>query len=205
MEVLENKIKIAIENYLQDKIYRESFVNCCREIYEQSLKNDEYSLTLELHLLLPFIHEYAYCRYTDTELREQVLYLGRLLDGKEEYQYSSFVKLSSTNSLDNEMYDLYLKFEYVELDNICHLFRQEKKNPKTFKDILYNCIYDIVANVDMENIQESDFSFINYHEDISYQMIKEKVLLFLSYYLGIKPFYISVRVCKEGKIIYMIS
>ena len=205
MRILENIIKTDIANYLQNKIHGDVLIGHCKEIYEQSLKFDKYNLTLELHMLLPFVHEFAYCKYTDRELREQVIFLERLLKGKEEYQYSSFLKLSSSNSLDKEMYDLYLNFEHTELRDIYYLFGEKIKNPKTFKDILYNCIYDIVSKVDATNIQESDFDCVNCHEDISWKMIKGKILDFLSYYLGIKPFYITVSVCQEGKIIYTIS
>lgn len=205
MAILENRIKIDIANYLQNKSARDIFVNHCKEAYEQSLKFDEYNLTLELHLLLPFVHEFAYCRYTDRELREQVLFLDRLLKGKEEYQYSSFIKLPLPASSDKEMYDLYLNFKNIELSDIYHLFGEAIKCPLTFKDILNNCIYDVVSQLDMKNIQESDFDYVNCHEDISYQMVKEKVVTFLSYYLGMKSFYINISVCQGGKTIYMIS
>ena len=192
-------------DYLENKIDKSAFVKNCKEIYERSMEFATYNLTLELHILIPFIHEFAYCRYEDRELREQVLFLERLLNGEEEYHSSSFLKLPSPNHSDKDMYDLYCNFEKIELCDIYQLFEEKIENPKTFRELLYNSICNLLLDVNMSDIEESDLDYINCCEEISCQMIKEKILIFLSYYLGIKAFYISVNFCKEKKKVYMIS
>lgn len=204
-ETLQKEIIEFTTDYLQNKISRDRFVALCKKIYEQSLSSEESSIQLDSIIWLPFIHEFAYCKYTDLELKRQVTFLNELLSGKQQYHYSSWFKLSCPDSTNKTMYDLYLNFHDVELADLNYLFTELIENPVTLKDILHNLIYDILSKLNLSDLEESEFNYVNCCENVSYTNIKEKVLNFFAYYLGIDSFYVDVTVCSTRNTIYTIS
>lgn len=116
------EIKTITNDYLQNRINKVMFVEYCRKLYEQSLQSEEYSIRLDLIIAIPFIHEFAYCEYTESELRAQVVFFQELLDGKQKYHDSNFFKLPVPKDSDKTMSALYRKFPNIELIDLYDIF-----------------------------------------------------------------------------------
>ena len=198
-------IKNKIDEYLEYKIEKESLVDYFRNIYEQSLQAEEYSIQLDLIIAIPFIHEFAWAGYTEVELREQVTFFYEILNGKRKHHDSAFFKLSAPTNEDSRMRSLYQKFPNIELIDLYDIFAVSVEKPLTLKDILYNMLVDILSKLDLENQQESDFSYVNCSlEHVSYQNLRERIFKLLAYYLGCEAFYVDVNVFSNGNISYII-
>lgn len=202
---MRQEITNKVEKYLEYKMEKESLVHYFRKIYEKSLQWEEYSIQLDLIIVIPFIHEFAYVRYTEAELREQVIVFYEILSGKRKYHYSAFFKLSAPKNEESRVNALYQKFPNIELEDLCDVFVTPMDNPLTWKDILYNMLVDILSKLDLSNLEESDFDYVNCSfEYVSYQNLRERIFKLLAYYLGREAFYVDVNVFSNGNTSYMI-
>ena len=202
---MKKKIVDITRNYLQNKINQDNFIQSSKEIYETLVRSATKDIPLDSIIWIPFFHEFAYCRYTDSEMKLQVAFFCELLNGKRYYQYSSFFKVSLPDVSDKLMYDLYINFGSVSMTDLYDLFVSRIEIPLTLKDILYNLIYDILSKTDFTNQGESEFDYVNCEEDVSCHCIREKIMNLLSYYLGINPFYVDINFFSNGNVVYTIS
>ena len=198
-----------LHNYLEDYIYGRInaalFSQKCKELYTQVISSLDIMTNLDTIIILPFVHEFAYCNYSDSELTEQALHLYSILSGKKSYQYSSFFKLSPPDSREKNLFRLYCNFQNATLSDLYTIFVQNIDNPKNLKDILNNLIVDILTNLDARHPEECNFNSVNCsYEDLDFARIKDRVILFTSYYLGINPFLLQINILSSNNILYAI-
>lgn len=202
---MRQEINNKVKEYLEYKIEKGILVNYFRKIYEQSLQTEEYRIRLDLIAVIPFVHEFAYAKYAEVELREQVTFFYEILKGKCNYHTSAFLKLSAPKKEDSRITTLNQKFPNIELEDLCDIFTIPMDNSVTLKDILYNMLVDILSKLDLSNLEESDFDCVNCNlEHVSYKNLRERIFNLLSYYLGREAFYVDVNVFSNGNISYII-
>lgn len=165
------------------------------------IKCPQKTINLDNVIAMPFIHEFAFCHYTDEELKARVSYFLSILDGVQFYQYSAFFKLPLPSQENKVEYELYHNWGNVKLTSL-HFFDIPIRNPSTIKDILWNSISDILLNT--YPTEDDCIDSINCGEPISYTKIENRVKLLLSYYLGIEPFLFQVTLIPSSSKIYTI-
>ena len=190
--------------YLSGKITRDTYIQICKEIYSELLSQPEKCMRLNIITAVPFIHEFAYCPYTERELRAQVQKALSVLDGKQPYSYSSFCKVPIPNETDMVAFQLYANYQDISLTDVQLTFDHSISNPLTIKELLYNLIFDIISKVNLEYPSESDFDYVNCGENISFAQVRERIFLLLSYYLGIRMCYIHICILPDNKTWYTI-
>lgn len=191
-------------DFLDGKIDCDKFIMKCKELYSLAISDYTKSIQLDNIIVIPFIHEFAYCEYKDSELKSQVLNFLSILNGTKSYCYSTFLKLLPPDKNQKEEFDLYCKFNGIKIKDLYSVFNHYIEKPLTIKDILNNSIFDILDALDLENTDESCFNYINCNENIRFSQIEERILLLLSYYLGINTLFVQVSLFACNNTVYTI-
>ena len=136
-------------DFLDDKINFDEFITECKKLYNSIISDYTKSIMIDNIIIAPFIHEFAYCKYSDLELKSQVKHFLKLINEEEPYCYSTFFKLQPTN---NELDEMYLLNNYNEITikDLNSVFSHFIENPLTIKDILNNIIFDILDKINFE-------------------------------------------------------
>ena len=172
-----------------------------KSLYDQIIKSPQDTIDLNNVIAMPFIHEFAFCYYTDEELKERVSFFLSILDGDQFYRYSAFFKLPPPSQENKAEYELYHNLGDIELTSL-RFFDIPIRSPATIKDILWNSISDILLNTYPS--EDDCIDSVNCGEPISYSNIEKRVKLLLSYYLGIEPFLFQVTLVPSSNKIYTI-
>ena len=194
---------LAIE-YLNNQIDNKAFTQKCQSIYHKSVLSCERHLELEYLNALPFIHEFAYAPYSDSELKIQVADFLDIISDAKEYRYSVMIQLSPLNTKRSKLYDQYNRFDDFSIEKLRQSFQKRPANKNTLDDILYSSIYEILQKCDTTNLTELDFDSINCNQDVISSKIKEQLQRLLSYYLGLEVFLLQIHSQPHTGITYII-
>ena len=185
------KIQKVITDYINKDIDSEKCVQSFKEIYVQILESDNLNFELDIIPQMPVIHELAFSKCTNGELDHHIEQLRGIISGNQEYHYDAFYKLNIPND-SKEMIALHDKYDEIELDELLKVFATEIKNTKTLRDILFNLLYDILSKINLQDVDECEFDYVNCSDDITLDQLKSWIMVLLSYYLGITPFYLQI-------------
>lgn len=198
------KLKKIVLDYLNDTINKETFIYSCKDIYISFLESPKNQYQLDYILIGPFVHEFAYCNYTDSELKQCVRDFQDILIGNRSYVYSVFLKLEPCQKTLLETYEVFLNSDEIAIAELEMLFYEYIDSPTTVKDIINNLIYDLVSKFNSLLPNESDFDYINCNENISCSKTKDMLNRLVAYFCGIQPFFLQITTIPNGNTIYAI-
>ena len=190
-------------DYLNDKISVDKYIMECKKLYNNVVSDYARINILDNLVIIPFIHEFAYCEYNDSELKSRVLFFLSVLNGEENYCYSTFLKIQPPDKNKTEEIYLFDNLYKTTVNDLISVFNRNIEIPLTIKDIINNIIFDIIDRLDLEQVEESCFNYVNCNENISFSHIEEIIMRLVSYYLGIDTMYIQISINAKGRFFYV--
>jgi hypothetical protein len=194
-----------VDGFLKGTVNETEFVRVCKETYVAAISKQSRNLNFEELKVLPFIHEFAFCLYTDVELKSQIMSFRSILNGEQVYHYSSFIRISPPEVSDTWIFELYNNYPDIKLMDLCPLFKEHINSPTSVNDILYNSICDLLANLDFTTPEESGFNYINCSDNASLNDIEDRVFRVLSFYLGHRSFLMQISFLPNGDVVCIIT
>ena len=134
-----------LKELIISKIEMQNFINVCRTIYDEYLKNDYRDYEIQCLSEAHFVHLFAYGNLSEEELYEEAKLCDEVLNNQRKYVYTFFCRLKRRDNVDilsddvrdkealNKLRDKYL----LPVEEVCTIY-----------DILHNTLHAMLDELD---------------------------------------------------------